>query len=1078
MGNRRTIRLRLVPGIWALLATLWLLTGGAARALDATDGEMVAVPAPEGATVVLDGKLDDWDLSGKEWFTISEVIADRFSGDVAVMYDDEALYICGEILTSGGPLVNTNKPGERPWLGHDVEFRFVVDPDLPYPLKLASRDKTDPRNHPGKIKTVTLWQETVSQTPNLTIADGPPYGNKLVNPDGAEVVFKEYKDPDRYIMEARLTWKVLGIEDGKNPFEPGEAMTAHWTVIWPQGTTQRAAFLETASTGSFGWAWWSVPKWGRIVFSKTNNIEPRRPGLEAYLAEAAKGKGTAFEIDLPATKKVSVSIVGEDGRIIRELIGGELRPEGTSKVYWDGYDWLGNPMPKGEYTWKAYAHDGLRLEFMGAVGTSAKRPFETKDGKGNWGAIGLPPMDVASDASGQYFLWLGTEGGRVLVKTDKQGEILWRITPNTPRHGTYGPFVSCASNGKYVFVVAGWRNNELVRIDAETGLYAPFSEEEGCLILTSGGAEVPRLSTVSPLPQTVGIAVSETEIFVPQYYDNRVVVYDVETGEEKRSATVKHPRGVCLDENGDLLILSQREKDRRSAQLMRWRSGRPEVERRGTSLGIHGGDIWDVTLDAEGRIYVSEVRATHQVWVYNRHGVHVGWIGERGGRGYGGTYDSAFLRNPAGLHVDEADNLFVAQASSPCVFQKYAIGDPQQPEGAEPAAPNSAQFPIGENRLVREWFGDVGYSPATWPDATDPLLVYSAGHAGLIRAKLKGDGSSGGVDAYWNFEKMEYPEAFHHFGGGYRTPDCVLGANGVQYMIANPMGGAAAILTVEGATLTPINYIKPARGRLRTIAVAPGLEAWSDRDHDGRVDPDEVTRIHSLAGHSLGDRLDDRANWQFGPVDLDPDGNLRFTDSENRAYFVPVDRIDDFGVLSWKWDEARVIAEEIVPFLKSSRIGYSPRTGIFGIEPDADGSLYFTFTTSGRGTEYASKEWTEHHLLGLGHTGGKAMVKWTKFGPDGKRLWLAGRKATGVAKPGEVYHHWGQAGVIGDGYLVGASEWNTQAVYTPDGFFVDTLFSDPNEGLDPGPFNIGGGETFAGKAVWYPERGEAYAYTG
>lgn len=1060
----------------ACLSLTGLLSNSVSGA-DGTGGEMLALPVPEGKTVTIDGKLDDWDLSAREWFTISEVIADRFSGEVAVMYDDGALYISGEILTSGGPLMNTNKPGERPWLGHDIEFRCVIDPSLPYPLTLANSDTGNPANHPGKVKTITLWQETVSQTPNIVITDGPPYGKTLTNPEGPQVVFKEYQNPDRYIMEARIPWKTLGVlPNGKNPFKPGDAMTAHWTVIWPQGTTQRASFLETAPTGVFAWAWYHVCHWGRIIFSDKNNVAPRHGTLKDYLVETSKGKGTEFEIDLPETKKVSVSIIGKDGRIIRELIGGEKRPKGKSKVYWDGYDWYGNPMPKGQYTWKAYAHDGLSVQFAGAVGTSAKVPWETKDGNGNWGAIGIPPMDVASDASGQYFLWSGTEGGRVLIKTDKKGDILWRMTPNTPRHGTYGPFVACASNGKYVFVVAGWRNNELVRINAETGLYAPFSDKEGCLILCSDGKEIPKLSNVSPLPQTIGLAVSETEIYVPMYYDDKVIVYDVESGKMLREIKVKYPHGVCFDNNGNLLILSHKEQDRRSPVIYTLRKGKNEIDPRGINLGITDGDVWDLAVDKEGRIYVSEIRDSHRIWVYNRHGVHIGWIGKRGGRTFGGIYDPTYMRNPVGLNVDENDNLFVAQSSTPCVFQEYAIGEAQQPAGIEkPYKSTDVKFPIGENRLVKEWFGDVGYSPATWPDAKDPLLVYSAGH-GLIRSKLKGDGTSGGVQAYWDFRKMGFPEEFHEFGHMYRTPSCVIGPNDVQYMYCNPMGGATAILRVDGDVMTPLGYIKPMRTpHLRTIAVAPGLEVWSDLNHNQRVEPEEITMVNTLAGESLGDKNNDRTDWYLGPVHIDGQGNLYFTDSRNKAYFVPLKSVDKQGVLSWNWDKSRIIAGEIAPFQKQQHISYSPRGGIFGIDPDAQGNIYINLTAN---APYASKEWTDALKIGLGHTGGKTMVKWTKFDPQGKRLWIAGRKATGVAKPGEVYHHWGQSGLLGQGYLVGASEWNTQAVYSPDGFFVDALFSDPNKGEDPGPCSIGGGETFAGKAVWFPDLGEAYLYTG
>ena len=88
----------------AATAAAVLFAGMAVHGLDVMDGLMYAVPAA--SPPVIDGRLEDWDQSGREWVAISRDVAENFSGDVMVMYDGEALYLAAEVRTAGGPLVN------------------------------------------------------------------------------------------------------------------------------------------------------------------------------------------------------------------------------------------------------------------------------------------------------------------------------------------------------------------------------------------------------------------------------------------------------------------------------------------------------------------------------------------------------------------------------------------------------------------------------------------------------------------------------------------------------------------------------------------------------------------------------------------------------------------------------------------------------------------------------------------------------------------------------------------------------------------------------------------------------------
>lgn len=1017
---------------------------GSLGALDIMDGKMYAVPAP--GKIKIDGKLDDWDHSGKEWLALSREVADRFSGEVMVMYDDDALYLAADMRTAGGPMKNTNKPGEKPWIGHNIEFRCIATPKAPHPLRIARDDIGDPSVKPYApyIKTMAIWMETVTGTPHITFQDGPPYKGKMIHdPEGVQLAFGETKNPDRYQMEARIPWKFLGVENGKNPFRPGQAMTAFWTVLWPQSITQRAEALRIAPTTGFGWAWHGVSKWGRIIFAKDNNLKQRNPDLKTYLAQTAEIPDCdSFTVDLPKDGMLSVGIAGKDGKIIREIAGGEFHKKGKVTLYWDGFDWRGNKMPTGEYTWKAYMHDPLKVTFTGAAGTSARVPYETQDGKGNWGGNMGPATAVSGDAQGLYYLWGSNEGGQSIVKTDSGGNVLWRTTPYVIEGG-YGPHVSVSANKKYAYVLSGWFNTFITRYDAKNGLTAPFGDKRFIAVDNFGRTPPQQLDWNKPMPSANTIIATDAEVFVPLHYKGKINVYDAETGTLKRTLSCDWARGAALDQNGNLYVLSMRDTNgwhNRGAEIYRFSGaqGKPQLYMR---LPRQVQNPWSMAAH-NGKLYISDNGYSNQIWIAENKKI-TGTIGKAGGRPWAGKYDSAGLLHPAGLYADRFGKLHVAQSAIPSVFQRYDLKT---------------------LKLENELFGEVGYCPPSWPDCDDPLTVYVKDYfsGGLIRSQLKGDGSSAGTNAYWRFTKMNWPYKLLSWISNYKVPRVFRGPGNLKYMFAAGLNPNPAVLVrMEGDSLTPVNYFG-------TGGIRPGLEVWGDRNGNGQIDPDEVRLITKLGGRTLDGK------WQAQASKIDDKGNIYLTGSDNKAYFIPFKNQGRHGCMEWDFDKSKVVVGEIIPGA-GKPLFYTAREQITGIDEDSKGNLYLSFNTN---LNYASPEWTRKLKFGLGHTGRFNAVKIVSFDPQGQQRFIAGRKATGVLRDGEMYHHWTQAGMLGDHYIAVGSEWTPFTLYTSDGFFVQTLLADPNRGETPSPFSLGGGETFAGQLRYFPERNEAYLYTG
>ena len=571
------------PTIVSKLLSALLISGavaastGSSWALDEMGGEMVAVPVPAGKELKIDGNLADWDLSRQEWVAVAPEVAERFNAKVAVMSDDNALYLGVEAGTGGGPMINANLPNERPWLGHSLEFRCIASADAPFPFTMEG----DPaKAHPNKkflpvCKTVRIYLESVSKTPHLIIQQGPPYDNAVpneVDPAGVTTAITEQKD--RYVMEARIPWKSLGVESGKNPFKPGDKMTAFWTILWPQ---TRVEFLNTAPTGNFGWAAFHMKDWGRIAFSPQGNLAKNHGTMAEALEKLASSrqKGTGLEINLPAALKASVSIFDKDGNIVRELVGGEPLPAGKNTVFWDGYDWQGNPMPLGEYEWKSYASPGLKAVFLGAAGSGGDPSYPTPDGRGGWGGDHGLPIAVATDVSGTYFLWDNNEASKAFVKN------------KNPVNGFFS-----------------------------------FEEE------------------ANPRPETIGLASTATEVYATAYSKHKIYVFDAATGKKLRELDCAWPRGLCVDKKGDLLAISGNVDETRyhgaGATVQRFVKGQGKGQ---VAVPLYGlGAPWGIATDDRGRLFVTDSGYSNQIWVYEN-GAHVGWIGRQGGRGFSGRYD-------------------------------------------------------------------------------------------------------------------------------------------------------------------------------------------------------------------------------------------------------------------------------------------------------------------------------------------------------------------------------------------------------------------------------------------------------
>ncbi len=1012
-----------------LFVALAGIIAGAAYAIDLSGGTMYAVPVKDGKAPTVDGDLRDWDLSAAEPMWISNETAAELHASLAYMYDDEALYIGAKVSLPHRALRNPNNPVDGFWWGDELEFRIAADPTLPWPL--------DGGNAAAKatmrVAHITIWKNTATRLDymNLTYGTHLDKGN-VVNPPGTQVALQEHEG--YYVIEGKIPWSVLNVPGGKNPFTAGGRMTLVAGFHW--GGETQVTGIYRINPGSFAF---SQPQtWGQLEFSATGNLPARHATMEETLAAAAKQPtGMSFTIQLPKKGKVSVNILGLRGEVLRELIGGEEHDAGPLTLTWDGRDGWGNPLTPGAYHWGAYISPGLRAEYVGMAGTSGDPPYETENGRGGWGADHGPAVDVAADATGLYFLWLSAEAGRAIVKTDYAGNVLWRKNPFV--EGGFGPLYAVAANGTSVFITFGKDRPELFHLDAASGQLLTYGKVATAPIL--GADDAPGVAPPAHFAgfepsETSGLACTAREVYAALYTHNLIRVLDAATGAKVRDIACPGPRGLALDAHGDLYAVSYA-ADRAPAVLK-------FTGATGAGVTVVSGldTPYDVTVDAAGVLYVSEQGARQQVTTFTPAGKPLHAIGKAGGRRTFGAYDQAGLRNPIGIAADAQDGLLVAEAAPPKVMTRF----------------NTAT-----RAVLKRWYGAIGYAGANFGDPRDPWTVYYPLEAENVpvRAHLAKPGTVAVPTAQWMMKDAGYQDVDSLYNY-IAAPFIVDAVNKRRYFVSdtNPRG----VCLLDGDKMLPV-------GRIMNVddwkANTYRLEIWTDRNGDHHLQPDEVTIITTIEGKPVP-----AINDLTGSLWMNAHGDAFLVTHANKIICLPAKGFLANGAVVW--DTAAI--HYAVPTVLASmgqNLWSGWRAGVRGVRQDSKGNLYTCFNAE---APYATPALTKQMHEGLGHTSESTAVKIAKYAPDGSLSWMAGRKATAAAKPGEMYHFWVMGGLVGDNYVAGCSEWGQIYFYTADGFYVDALMNNPGLAPPAGPYTFGS-ETFGGRVQYYPARGEVWAYS-
>ncbi len=636
-----------VLGLLGALALAGVSLPASAQQTD--NNALHAVPAP--GKVVVDGKVDDWDLSGQIDVFANFRTRNTYSTKVAAMYDQENFYllVLWRDPTPMFNMVDSNFDIGSGWKSDCLQLRLKTD---------------------MVIADVTCWYSTAAKHPVVNIAYGRFTGGRDKETDvtafqsildalkvGAQEAFLLGEDGKSYTQEIALPWKLITGQGAivkatgkpyKEPktYGPGDSFNMGMEFLWgpPDGRTfpiHRYADLLMPGTSNREFFWTAENIWGPVTLEPKGNL--KLPAVE-YAASTEYLQQTQGPVELNYTMPFDgfATLVVDDaqGYRVKNVIGMAPRNKGKQTDLWDGTDDQGKLMPPGTYKMRGLLHAGIDPVYEASYGTPGVPPWETADGSGAWMSDHNPNVAVAAGKEMMLLAASGCEGGKALVGADLNGRRKWgeRKFQGIAAVAADDTYAYAAMNGGH-----GWgpKETSIGRLLLADGKFAPFATQPEPQLMVS-------LATTEEKASVRGLAVSAERLAVALAGPDVIRFYQKNSMQPQGEVKLAAPGGLAYDQAGTLFAVSGQSvvkiADGKATPLVTSNLEKP--------MGL--------ALDAQGRIYVAD-RGPQQVKVFTAAGAFDHAVGVAGGRPLPGTWVAGGMRDPNGIAIDPQGRLWVAE---------------------------------------------------------------------------------------------------------------------------------------------------------------------------------------------------------------------------------------------------------------------------------------------------------------------------------------------------------------------------------------------------------------------------------
>jgi len=568
---------------------------------------------------------------------------------------------------------------------------------------------------------------------------------------------------------------------------------------------------------------------------------------------------------IPEEGYVTLVIETEQGFRVRNLISETWFKAGRNTVWWDGTDDLGRDssaarhalyqiphkfVTPGKYKVRGLYRKAITPRYEFSVYSPGTPPWPTPDHTGAWLANHSAPKAALSlpaklSPTGEPAVLLGcyvTEGpdGFAWVDLDgrKRGGKKWIGGSWTAAPFIAGDKGDLALQGISAYVASTWDEEKgsgqmAVRINALSKTSNDFKVKEISRV------RMKVLQGIRPRDELSGFAVYNGLAAVSLLKRNQVIFIDLKTGKQTSSITINSPKGLAYDRTGRLLVITEKRILRYSIS-----SGNPSGPESYISSDLDQPEA--LTSDASGNLYISDRGKSHTVKVFDSNGSFVRNIG-RPGLPKAGPYDQMHMNNPAGISIDEKNQLWVTE---------------------EDYLPKRVSVWSLDGKLIRAFYGPVKYGGGGKLDPVHKDRFYYADGPGAMEFSLNWpQGTATLKNVYYRTDTESIKPAFRS-----AAPETPLYFHGKRYFTnafnTNPTGGhTTAFLYIDkGGVISPVAAMGKAAdwsilrtgtlnekwlqetGKNKKGKIKDAFFIWQDENADGTVQYAEVTFLSATAG--------------------------------------------------------------------------------------------------------------------------------------------------------------------------------------------------------------------------------------
>jgi hypothetical protein len=423
--------------ILTLFSCLLISISTSLHATQTENNVLHILPAP--GPVNIDGKADDWDLSGG-LYACDEVerMRDKFAVWFFAMYDKENVYLLTK-WKDPTPLNNDqSSKGGHGFGGDCLQVRFIIGyktPEEKVSHWMGWRDR-------DKISVLEAQYDRNFRGLHLDNAVA----------QGAQQTFLVDADGGGYTQEIAIPWKLL-TPDGQ-PLHPGDklrmALEPNYSSGPPWGRVNFHDIFREGVVPDRVFTFRAYDQWGDAVLEKSGHIKTppvRLSDERLFPVKLVDGWPVAdwtgliqkqempgfkkISFDTPADGDVSLNIKDASGKVVRQLLTETKYEKGAHEVKWDGlttahYKTPGEPVEPGVYTWEGITHPPFKLTFRGWADNGGNAPWENGPTT-HWGGDHGVPDSVATDGNKIFLGWSEAEAGRGLLGCDLDGNVVWKV---------------------------------------------------------------------------------------------------------------------------------------------------------------------------------------------------------------------------------------------------------------------------------------------------------------------------------------------------------------------------------------------------------------------------------------------------------------------------------------------------------------------------------------------------------------------------------------------------------------------------------------------------------------------------